>query len=151
MYPGKPLREGISPLEDENSRTASQYAVISVKITRTFISHSYARYSAAVNAQRGVIILSRIGSSDKLINIHTLSITPVSSKERLNVSATSFLTPIAPNTIQKFSASCPVNDACLTIWLASLSCGKPEPEKIGNFCPRIKVFNPSIADIPVLM
>ena len=28
--------------------------------------------------------------------------------------------------------------ACLTICTAKRSCGKPEPEKIGNFCPRIR-------------
>ena len=34
---------------------------------------------------------------------------------------------------------------------ASLSCGRPFPEKIGSFCPRIRVVSPSIAEIPVLI
>ena len=40
--------------------------------------------------------------------------------------------------------------ACLTICTAKRSCGKPEPEKIGNFCPRINVARQSIDEIPVL-
>ena len=75
--------------------------------------------SAAVNAHLGVSILSTIGSSARLTYITTFSITPVSSKDLLNKSATSFFTPIAPKTIQKFSASSPVNFACLTIWIAN--------------------------------
>lgn len=41
--------------------------------------------------------------------------------------------------------------ACLTICTAKRSCGKPEPEKIGNFCPRINVARQSIDEIPVLI
>ena len=44
------------------SRRASAYELISVKITRTCLPHSYAKYSAVVKAIRGVMIRSIVGS-----------------------------------------------------------------------------------------
>ena len=40
-------------------------------------------------------------------------------------------------------------EACCTICAASWSCGRPFPEKIGSFCPRIRVVRPSMAEMPV--
>jgi len=54
--------------------------------------------------------------------------TPLSSKVRRKNSATSYLTPIAANTIANFSSESP-RDACCTICAASWSCGSPFPEK----------------------
>ncbi len=42
-------------------------------------------------------------------------------------------------------------EACFTICAASWSWGRPFPEKIGSFCPRIRVVRPSMAEIPVWM
>ena len=45
----------------------------------------------------------------------------------------------------------PLTFACLMIWAASLLWGSPLPENMGNFCPRIRVFMPSMAEMPVCM
>ena len=80
---------------------------------------------------------------------------PVNAEKRLNVnglplnSATSYLTPIAANTTANFSSLSPPREACCTIWAASWSWGRPFPEKIGSFWPRIRVVRPSMAEIPV--
>ena len=34
---------------------------------------------------------------------------------------------------------------------ASKVCGKPDAEKMGSFCPRTRVFSPSMAEMPVWM
>ena len=52
------------------------------------------------------------------------------------------------NSAKSSSESSP-REACCTICAASWSCGRPLPEKIGSFCPRISVVSPSIAEIPV--
>ena len=41
--------------------------------------------------------------------------------------------------------------ACLAICAANSACGRPDAENTGSFCPLTKVFNPSIAEIPVCM
>ena len=41
--------------------------------------------------------------------------------------------------------------ACRAIWAARLAWGRPEAENIGSFCPRTRVFRPSMADTPVWM
>ncbi len=41
--------------------------------------------------------------------------------------------------------------ACLAIWAANSLCGRPDPEKMGSFCPRTNVFIPSMVEIPVWM
>ena len=148
-YPGYPLRLGISPLEEETSRMASAKEVISVRMTRMCIFFSNARYSAAVSATFGVIRRSTTGSLARFRNIATWFATPLSSKVLRKKSATSCLTPIAANTMAKSSLVPPPREACFTICAASWSCGRPLPEKIGSFCPRISVVSPSIAEIPV--
>ena len=55
---------------------------------------------------------------------------------------------MAANTTANFS-SLPRTFACLAICAASWAWGSPDAEKIGSFCPRTRVFNPSIADTPV--
>ena len=119
-------------------------------MTRTCFPQSKARCSASVSADFGVIVLSRDGSSARERNIATLSRTPVSSKESMKYFATSYLTPIAANTIAKSDLP-PRTLAWRTIWAASWLCSIPFPEKIGSFCPWIRVIMPSITEIPVWM
>ena len=61
-------------------------------------------YSAVVKANLGVIILSIVGSFAKFKNNTTRSILPFYSKSVLKNLATSIFTPIAANTIAKFSS-----------------------------------------------
>ena len=136
-------------MEEETSRMASQKEVISVRITRMCMPFSKARYSAAVNATFGVIRRSTTGSFARFRYITTWSDTPLSSKVRRKNSATSYFTPIAAKTMANFSSLLLPKDACCTICAASWSWGRPFPEKIGSFCPRIRVVRPSIAEIPV--
>ena len=110
---------------------------------------SKARYSARVSTTLGVIRRSTTGSLARLINMETCSETPLSSKVRRKKSATSYLTPMAPNTMANCSSELSPREACCTIWAASWSWGSPLPEKMGSFCPRIRVVRPSIAEIPV--
>ena len=123
---------------------------MSVNITKTFISRSKAKYSAAVKAILGVAIRSIAGSFARLINITVLSIAPVFLKSFIKKSASSNVIPIAAKTIAKFSLLFKTVD-CLAICAASSLCGNPLAEKIGSFCPLTNVFSPSIADIPVCM
>ena len=71
-------------------------------------------------------------------------------KVRRKKSATSYLTPMAANIIPNLPLPPPML-ACRTICAASLSCGRPLPEKIGSFCPRMRVVSVSMAEMPVLM
>ena len=119
-------------------------------MTSTCISFSNARYSAAVSAIRGVEIRSTAGSFARLTNRTVLSMAPVSLKDSTKKLDSSNVIPIAANTTAKFS-SLPRTFACLAIWAASCECGRPEQEKIGSFCPRTRVFSPSMADTPVWM
>ena len=130
---------------------ASAKEVISVRITRMCIFCSNARYSATVSATFGVIRRSTTGSFARFRNMATWSATPLSSKVLRKKSATSCLTPIAANTIANSSSESSPREACFTICAASWSWGRPFPEKIGSFCPRIKVVSPSMAEIPVRM
>ena len=114
------------------------------------MSHSNARYSAAVRAHLGVIILSIDGASASDWNITTLLSTPLCSNVFLKNCATSYLIPIPAKTITKSSSELRIF-ACLIIRAARRLCGSPFPEKIGSFCPRISVFIPSIDEIPVWM
>ena len=56
---------------------------------------------------------------------------------------------MAAKTMQKSSPS-PIL-ACLTICTASLLWLIPEPEKMGSFCPRIRVARQSMEEMPVWM
>ena len=76
---------------------------------------------------------------------------PDSSKLRRKYSATSFVTPMAQNTMPKFSVFSPLSLACRTIWAASLLWLMPEPEKMGSFWPRISVISVSMEEMPVRM
>jgi hypothetical protein len=62
--------------------------------------------------------------------------------------ASSLVIPIAANTTAK-AVSEPGTVACLAICRAISLCGRPDAEKIGSFCPRTRVFVPSIVEIPV--
>ncbi len=145
------MRLGISPIRDETSRSASANDVMSVRMTKMCIFFSKARYSAAVRATFGVMSRSATGSFERFRNMATCALAPHSAKVRLKYSATSYFTPIAAKTMANSSPAWSPRLACSTICAASSSCGSPFPEKIGSFCPLIRVVSPSIAEIPVLM
>ena len=89
-----------------------------------------------------------MGAEARLRNMTTRLRAPASSKERRKNSAVSFLTPMAAKTMAN-SPSWLGTLACRTIWAASSLCFMPEPEKMGSFCPRMRVAQPSMADMPV--
>ena len=121
---------------------------MSLIITRTWVSFSNAKYSAAVSATRGVIILSIAGSSAKLIYKILLFNAPLSSNDFRKNAASLFWTPIAAKTTAN-SSPLPGTVAWRAIWAAKRLCGSPAPEKIGNFWPLTRVLRPSIDEIPV--
>ena len=41
--------------------------------------------------------------------------------------------------------------SCRAIWAARAAWGRPEPEKMGSFWPRTRVFSPSMVEMPVWM
>jgi hypothetical protein len=101
-----------------------------------------------------------VGSLARLRNSVVRSKLPFSSKSRVKKRAVSRLTPMAANTMEKFSSwpswtplfvtpSRCTNPACRQIWAAISLCGRPEAEKIGIFCPRAIEFMVSMAEIPV--
>ena len=130
---------------------ASAKEVISVRMTRMCICFSNARYSATVSATFGVIRRSTTGSFAMFKNITTWSRTPLSAKVERKYSATSYLTPMAANTMANSSSESSPREAWRTICAASWSWGSPFPEKIGSFWPRIRVVRPSMAEMPVRM
>jgi hypothetical protein len=58
--------------------------------------------------------------------------------------------PMAAKTTANFSPDLSTL-AWRAIWAARRECGSPEPEKMGSFCPRTRVFRPSMAEMPVWM
>lgn len=89
----------------------------------------------------------------------TRSILPFSSKSLVKNLLVSKLTPMAPNTMLKFSAwlscvplfilwSC-TKPACRQICAAISLCGRPAAEKMGIFWPRAMEFMVSMAEMPV--
>src|SRR5919201_838436 len=123
---------------------------MSVMMTRMCMPTSYARYSAAVKAIRGVMSRSTAGSSARLRKRTARRRAPVRSKSSMNTRASSCVMPIAANTTPNDSFA-PRTFACLAIWRATSLCGNPAPEKRGSFCPRTRVLSPSIVEIPVWM
>ena len=89
-----------------------------------------------------------MGSEARLRNMTTRCRAPASSKLRRKNSAVSFFTPMAAKTMAK-APSWSATRAWRTIWAASSLCFMPEPEKMGSFCPRMRVEQPSMADTPV--
>jgi len=90
----------------------------------------------------------------------TRSKLPFSSKSRVKNRAVSRFTPIAANTMEKFSSwpSCTpllvtpclwTNPAWRQICAAISLCGRPAAEKMGIFCPRAMEFMVSMAEMPV--
>ena len=77
---------------------------MSVMMTSTCMSHSNARYSAAVSAIRGVEIRSIAASDAKLIKSTVRSIAPVFLKSEMKKSASSKVIPTAANTTANFSS-----------------------------------------------
>ena len=124
-------------------------------MTKTCNSLSYAKYSAVVNANFGVMILSMAGSFAKFKKRTVCSILPCTSKSFWKKRAVSKLTPIAAKTITKLSSlwskiSLPLTkEACLHICAPISLWGKPLAENKGIFCPLAIEFMQSIALIPV--
>ena len=75
---------------------------------------------------------------------------PVSLKLSIKKLDSSKVIPMAANTTAKGSLV-PRTFACLAICAARLEWGRPDAEKIGSFCPRTRVFSPSMAETPVWM
>src|SRR2546426_5014087 len=123
---------------------------MSVNTTRMCIPTSYARYSAAVRAIRGVISRSTAGSSARFRNRTARFRAPVRSKSSMTTRASSWVIPIAANTTPKGSWL-PRTFAWRAICNATSLCGRPAPENSGSFWPRTRVFRPSIVEIPVWM
>src|SRR2546426_3725833 len=123
---------------------------MSVRITRMCIPTSYARYSAAVRAIRGVIKRSTAGSSARFRNRTARFRAPVRSKSSMNTRASSWVIPIAAKTTPNGSLL-PRTFAWRAICRATSLCGRPAPENSGSFWPRTRVFRPSIVEIPVWM
>src|SRR5438309_11046509 len=123
---------------------------MSVRITRMCIPTSYARYSAAVRAIRGVMSRSTAGSSARFRNRTARRSAPVRSKSSMNTRASSCVIPIAAKTTPNDSPL-PTTFACRAICSATSLCGRPAPENRGSFCPRTSVLRPSIVEMPVWM
>src|SRR5438445_1673334 len=123
---------------------------MSVRITRMCIPTSYARYSAAVRAIRGVISRSTAGSSARFRNRTARFRAPVRSKSSMNTRASSWVIPIAAKTTPNGSLL-PRTFAWRAICRATSLCGRPAPENSGSFWPRTRVFRPSIVEMPVWM
>src|SRR2546426_2299071 len=123
---------------------------MSVRITRMCIPTSYARYSAAVRAIRGVISRSTAGSSARFKKRTARRSAPVRSKSSMNTRASSCVIPIAAKTTPNDSPL-PTTLACRAICSATSLCGSPAPENSGSFWPRTRVFKPSIVEMPVWM
>src|SRR2546426_1486485 len=123
---------------------------MSVRMTRTCMPTSYARYSAAVSAIRGVMSRSTAGSSARLRNKTARFRAPVRSKSFMKTRASSWVMPIAAKTTPNGSWL-PRTFACRAICKATSLGGRPAPENSGSFCPRTRVLSPSIVEIPVWM
>ena len=124
---------------------------MSVMMTSTCISFSKARYSAAVRAIRGVAMRSTAGSLARLENMTVRSMAPVRLNSLTKNSDSSKVMPMAANTTANLEVSSPSTLACRAICAARLAWGRPEPEKMGSFCPRTRVFSPSMVETPVWM
>ena len=134
---------------------------MSVMMTSTCMFFSKARYSAAVRAMRGV------GSLARLVNSTVRSMAPVRRNSWTKNSDSSKVMPMAAKTTAKLDAPAPLSAgrmaasslwedagpsstlACRAIWAARAAWGRPEPEKIGSFWPRTRVFSPSMVEMPV--
>jgi len=77
-----------------------------------------AKYSAKVRAVLGVNVFFTGGSLAKVMKNATLLIAPVSSKNLLKNSASSYLMPMAANTTTKLDSS-PLTVACFAICAAN--------------------------------
>src|SRR5439155_1602156 len=109
---------------------------MSVRITRMCIPTSYARYSAAVKAIRGVMSRSTAGSSARFRKRTARRSAPVRSKSSMKTRASSCVIPIAAKTTPKGSRL-PRTLACRAICKATSFCGRPAPEHSGSFSTKI--------------
>ena len=122
---------------------------MSVMMTSTCMPFSKARYSAAVRAMRGVAMRSTAGSLARLVKSTVRSMAPVRRNSCTKKSDSSKVMPMAAKTTAKLPASSPSTRACRAIWAARAAWGRPEPEKMGSFWPRTRVFRPSMVEMPV--
>ena len=91
---------------------------------------------------------STAGSLARFTNSTVRSMAPVSWKLFTKKSDSSKVMPMAANTTTKGSVV-PRTLAWRAIWAASWAWGRPLAEKMGSFCPRTRVFSPSMAETPV--
>ena len=94
------------------------------------------------------VLKSQLG---EIKNINTKKII-VDEKSEIKKSASSNVMPTAAKTTANLESSVtpPVRTlAWRVIWAARLAWGSPDPEKMGSFCPRTRVFSPSIVEMPV--
>ena len=90
------------------------------------------------------------GSSARERNSATFSSTPDSSNELHEEPGDVVLDPHGGEDHGEVRTRVPRIFACRAIWAASSLCGRPLPEKMGSFWPRIRVFIPSMARYPGL-
>ena len=74
---------------------------------------------------------------------------PVRLNSLTKYSDSSKVMPMAAKTTAKLEAESPSTLAWRAIWAASWAWGRPLPEKMGSFCPRTRVFSPSMELTPV--
>ena len=106
-----------------------------------------------IDAYRVEVEVNIAGGSLPAFNIIGLPDTAIrESRDRIKFaiknSASSKVIPMAPKTTANFSSPRRTL-ACLAIWAAMREWGRPEPEKMGSFCPRERVLSPSIDEMPV--
>ena len=82
-----------------------------------------------------------MGSEARFRNMTTRCRTPASSKFRRKNSASVVLDAHGGKDDGKLLPSSPATWAWRTIWAASSLWAMPEPEKMGSFCPRIRVVS----------
>ncbi len=117
--------------------------------TSTCSPVSKARYSAVASAMRGASSRSMVGSPAWFRNSTVRSSAPLRANRSTKVWVSRAVIPIPANTTANGSPR--GARACSTIEAASSSPGSPGPENTGSFCPRTRVFIPSMALMPVSM
>ena len=101
-------------------------------------------------AQEMMSLCSTAGSLARFVNSTVRSMAPVRLNSLTKNSDSSNVMPMAAKTTAKL-LSPSSTFACRAICAASCACGRPEPEKIGSFCPRTRVLRPSMLEMPVWM
>ena len=91
---------------------------------------------------------STAGSLARFENMTVRSMAPVRLNSLTKNSDSSKVMPMAAKTTAKLDSPSSTL-AWRAIWAARAAWGRPEPEKMGSFCPRTRVFSPSMVEMPV--